>query len=138
VSRAFVLCLVLSLSAIGCSSSEQQPAPAAHDHGAHDHASHDHGSHAHGTAPTGADHHAPVAIENDPICGMKATPSWTLSAMEAGQRFPFCSASCKAKFEKDPHKIGQAFFDKNCGCKATMPDCDCGHCTGTFEPCPCG
>lgn len=145
---------------VGCSSGEPQPEPAhgSHDHGSHDHgaapapAAHDHSSHDHGAAPaapaahdhsshdhgTGQQGHGTVAIAHDPMCGMKVSPSWTLFADEGGQRFPFCAEGCKARFLQNPHANGQAYFDKHCACKTTMEDCDCSHCKGAFEPCPCG
>jgi YHS domain-containing protein len=132
MTRAFVVCLALTLTSIGCSSSEQQPAPAPQPAatGGHDHGGHDHGDHHAAPAGTGA------AL--DPVCGMEVAAGGTLFVDEGGQRFPFCSAQCKARFQQDPHRMGQAFFDAHCPCKTTMDACDCGHCTGTFEPCGCG
>lgn len=134
MTRPFVLCLALTLTSIGCSSSEQRPSPApqpaaggGHDH---HHGGHDHGDHHAAPAGTGA------AL--DPVCGKEVAAGGTLFLDEGGQRFPFCSAQCKARFQQDPHRMGQAFFDAHCPCKTTMDDCDCGHCTGAFEPCGCG
>jgi P-type Cu+ transporter len=43
----------------------------------------------------------------DPICKMKVDSSTTsLSSEHEGKKFYFCSAGCKQKFDKDPHKYG--------------------------------
>jgi YHS domain-containing protein len=43
----------------------------------------------------------------DPICGMMVDERNTaLKSEHEGQTFYFCSASCKKKFDSDPHKYG--------------------------------
>jgi YHS domain-containing protein len=43
----------------------------------------------------------------DPICGMMVDEKKTkLKSDHEGQAFYFCSASCKQKFDSDPHKYG--------------------------------
>lgn len=45
----------------------------------------------------------------DPVCGMKADDNKSKFKSEhEGKTFYFCSASCKATFDKDPHKYGHA------------------------------
>jgi Cu+-exporting ATPase len=45
------------------------------------------------------------ALGIDPVCGMSVDPEATPHRAEhAGDRFVFCSAGCKAKFEADPQK----------------------------------
>src|SRR5438477_2403137 len=42
----------------------------------------------------------------DPVCGMTVNPETAAHWLErGGQRFFFCSAGCKAKFEADPGKF---------------------------------
>lgn len=43
----------------------------------------------------------------DPICKMKVEESTAkYTAEHEGNKFYFCSAGCKAKFDKDPHRYG--------------------------------
>lgn len=114
------------LAVVGCGTSEPRQ-EGGHGGHAHDHAPHDHGGHA----------HAARAITQDPVCRMQAQNA-TLSADEAGRRFPFCSEQCLASFKKEPRRYAQAAFDAQCTCKTDMPDCDCGHCKGAYEACDCG
>jgi Cu+-exporting ATPase len=43
----------------------------------------------------------------DPVCGMKAQPDPTKSAVHAGTTYYFCSSGCVAKFRADPEKYLQ-------------------------------
>lgn len=38
----------------------------------------------------------------DPVCGMDVDESVQYKTLYKGKIYYFCSASCKAKFEKDP------------------------------------
>ena len=43
----------------------------------------------------------------DPVCGMMVDEKKTsLKSEHDGRTFYFCSAGCKASFDKDPHKFG--------------------------------
>lgn len=43
----------------------------------------------------------------DPICKMKVEESTAKYTSEhEGNKFYFCSAGCKTKFDKDPHRYG--------------------------------
>ncbi len=45
-------------------------------------------------------------LATDPVCGMKVkTDDTRFEAEEGGQRFVFCSAGCKARFEADPGRF---------------------------------
>lgn len=47
------------------------------------------------------------ALMKDPICGMTVDEKKAMFKSEhGGQVFYFCSAACKAAFDKDPHKHG--------------------------------
>ena len=49
----------------------------------------------------GQDHGIPVV--RDPVCGMTVDPhTGKPTAEHDGRTFHFCSAGCKAKFEKNP------------------------------------
>ena len=42
-------------------------------------------------------------MEKDPVCGMQVDPkSAAAQAQHKGKTYYFCSAGCKAKFEKNP------------------------------------
>ena len=42
-------------------------------------------------------------MEKDPVCGMQVDPkSAAGKAQHQGKTYYFCSAGCKAKFEKNP------------------------------------
>lgn len=112
------------LVVLGCSSSEPKPDGG---HGGHSHAHGDQASHG----------HAAKQVTRDPVCRMEV-PNASLSAEEAGRRFPFCSDQCLTSFKKEPRRYAQAAFDAQCSCKTDMPDCDCGHCKGAYEACECG
>ena len=43
-------------------------------------------------------------MAKDPVCGMDVDPKTALKAEHMGQTYYFCSAGCKAAFEKDPMK----------------------------------
>ncbi len=48
-------------------------------------------------------HHASLAV--DPVCGMEIDPATSAgSAEHRGQRYYFCSPSCRRRFEADPDK----------------------------------
>ena len=128
MNRALPFLLLLALS--GCASPEGgvEPAPA------HQHAGHGDQHHA-GHA---GHHSAAKASAVDPICGMAVDPGTTRIVEEGGQQFLFCSDACRDSFNESPRAKGQACFDAGCSCAEEMPGCDCGHCSGSFEPCPCG
>ena len=69
------------------------------DDRAHNHDSagqhHDHGAHGAHQEPAGA-------TATDPVCGMSVVPNDTRSATYEGQKYYFCSDSCKAKFVANP------------------------------------
>jgi len=45
----------------------------------------------------------------DPVCGMKVDETKTkLRSEHDGVAFYFCSAGCKARFDKDPHRYAHA------------------------------
>ena len=49
-------------------------------------------------------HHASLAV--DPVCGMEIDPATSAgSAEHRGQRYYFCSPSCRRRFEADPDKF---------------------------------
>ncbi|HHT9114589.1 MAG: YHS domain-containing protein [Planctomycetes bacterium] len=67
----------------------------------------------------------------DPVCGMevdniKKAPSEKYK----GKVYYFCSKKCVEIFKKGPAPY-------TCGCVTVMKDCDCGHCKGKEETCPC-
>jgi P-type Cu+ transporter len=44
-------------------------------------------------------------MQTDPICGMKVDErTAALKSEHDGRTFYFCSASCKATFDADPHR----------------------------------
>lgn len=44
----------------------------------------------------------------DPVCGMEIDPAQAAARVEhEGQTYVFCSAGCKAAFEKDPRRYQQ-------------------------------
>jgi P-type Cu+ transporter len=44
-------------------------------------------------------------MQKDPICGMDVDEgSAKFSSTHEGRTFYFCSAGCKATFDKDPHR----------------------------------
>jgi len=43
----------------------------------------------------------------DPVCGMMVDEKkTTLVSEHDGKKFYFCSAACKASFDRDPHRFG--------------------------------
>lgn len=45
----------------------------------------------------------------DPVCGMRIDPKTAAGSSEyKGQRYYFCSASCKTNFDSDPAKYAGA------------------------------
>jgi Cu+-exporting ATPase len=45
-----------------------------------------------------------VVKATDPVCGMHVDEQQALSAKHGGAKYYFCSAGCKERFEKDPHR----------------------------------
>lgn len=44
-------------------------------------------------------------MDRDPVCGMEVEPNKVDATSEYdGNRFVFCSASCKSKFDRDPRQ----------------------------------
>lgn len=128
MTRALPFLLMLALS--GCASPGRGPEPAPPRQPA-DHTGH--GEHGH------AGHHSAAKTPAvDPVCGMDVDPGTPRFVEEGGQRFLFCSDACRDAFLEAPRAKGKSFFDARCSCAEEMPGCDCGHCSGSFEPCPCG
>ena len=49
------------------------------------------------------------AVVKDPVCGMLVDEKKTkLRSEHDGTAFYFCSAACKASFDKDPHRFGHS------------------------------
>jgi Cu+-exporting ATPase len=47
-------------------------------------------------------------MEKDPICGMMVDPKRVAgSSVYAGKTYSFCSAGCKATFDKNPAKFAK-------------------------------
>ena len=44
-------------------------------------------------------------MAQDPVCKMTVDEKAPLKSTNAGQTYLFCSASCKAKFDKEPGKF---------------------------------
>ena len=63
----------------------------------------------------------------DSACGMQIDKASALSAEYEGKTYYFCSAACKANFDKDPKKFA-------CACKA---GCECPHCQAKAAKCGC-
>ena len=47
-------------------------------------------------------------MAKDPVCGMTVDEKTSLKSEHDGRTFYFCSAGCKATFDRDPHKYGHA------------------------------
>jgi YHS domain-containing protein len=48
-------------------------------------------------------------MKKDPVCGMNVDDKRaTATSVYAGKTYHFCSAACKAAFEKDPPKFAKA------------------------------
>lgn len=97
--------------------------------GGSDHSSHESGGHA--TQTKAELNSEKAATVKDPVCGMeinniKKAPSEKYK----GKVYYFCSKKCEKVFKKGPAPY-------TCGCATMMKDCDCGHCKGKEETCPC-
>lgn len=50
-----------------------------------------------------------ITLAKDPVCGMTVDEKKTkLKSEHDGRTFYFCSAACKASFDKDPHRYGHS------------------------------
>jgi YHS domain-containing protein len=48
-------------------------------------------------------------MQKDPVCGMMVDEMKSkLKSEHDGRTFYFCSAGCKASFDKDPHRYGHS------------------------------
>ncbi len=47
-------------------------------------------------------------MAKDPVCGMNIPENQQLKSTHAGATYFFCSASCKAKFDKEPQQYAEA------------------------------
>jgi YHS domain-containing protein len=43
-------------------------------------------------------------IAKDPVCGMKVDETNTITVVHGGKTYYFCSAACKATFDRSPAK----------------------------------
>ena len=67
----------------------------------------------------------------DPVCGMEVDNIKKAPSEKYKDKvYYFCSKKCEKDFKKNPAPY-------TCGCAAKMKDCDCGHCKGKEETCPC-
>lgn len=67
----------------------------------------------------------------DPVCGMEVdNVKKAPSEKYKDKVYYFCSKKCEKVFKKSPAPY-------TCGCATMMKDCDCGHCKGKEETCPC-
>src|SRR3990172_7274865 len=67
----------------------------------------------------------------DPVCGMDVSDiKKAPSEKYKGKVYYFCSKKRVEIFKKGPAPY-------TCGCAAMMKDCDCGHCKGKEDTCPC-
>lgn len=49
----------------------------------------------------------------DPVCGMSVDPATAPARAEyQGQKFYFCSAQCKTRFQNDPEKYSKQSVDQ--------------------------
>lgn len=44
----------------------------------------------------------------DPVCGMNVDETNAVTSVQQGKTYHFCSANCKATFEKDPPRYAKA------------------------------
>ena len=73
------------------------------DDGAPTHHHHHHGHERHGHE--GPDSGAATAAVKDPVCGMDVDPAKTPhKSNHEGHEYFFCSAGCRAKFQKEPSR----------------------------------
>ncbi len=56
-------------------------------------------------------------MAQDPVCKMTVDDKAPLKSTNAGQTYVFCSASCQAKFDKEPGKYTGPVIQK-AGCCA--------------------
>lgn len=67
----------------------------------------------------------------DPVCSMEVDNIKKAPSEKYKDKvYYFCSKKCEKDFKKNPAPY-------TCGCAAKMKDCDCGHCKGKEETCPC-
>ena len=72
-----------------------------------------------------------VEAVKDPVCGMEVDNIKKAPSEKYKDKvYYFCSKKCEKDFKKNPAPY-------TCGCAAKMKDCDCGHCKGKEETCPC-
>ena len=45
-----------------------------------------------------------AGMAEDPVCHMKIDPKKAAGTSRHGDTYYFCSAGCKAKFDRDPHQ----------------------------------
>ena len=51
---------------------------------------------------------ATTSTKTDPVCGMNVDPSHAAGTLEYAGKTYFCSAGCKAKFDKNPQQFSKA------------------------------
>ena len=91
-----------------------------HGHAGHDHTRHDHAGHGHAHA----DADGRVI---DTVCGMRVDPLKTEHHLDhKGQRYFFCSGSCRTRFEAEPEKF---LAPKSSVAEKKLPE-------GTIYTCP--
>lgn len=67
----------------------------------------------------------------DPVCGMEVNDIKKAPSEKYKDKvYYFCSKKCVKTFKKNPAPY-------TCGCATMMKECDCGHCKGKEETCPC-
>ncbi len=72
-----------------------------------------------------------AAAIKDPVCGMEVSNIKKAPSEKYKDKvYYFCSKKCKKTFKKSPAPY-------TCGCATVMKDCDCGHCKGKEDTCPC-
>lgn len=70
-------------------------------------------------------------VVKDPVCGMEVSNIKKAPTEKyKDEVYYFCSKKCEKAFKKSPAPY-------ICGCAAMMKGCDCGHCKGKEETCPC-
>jgi Cu+-exporting ATPase len=47
-------------------------------------------------------------MTKDPVCGMNVDEKKAMTAVHQGKTYYFCSANCKATFERDPSRYAKA------------------------------
>jgi P-type Cu+ transporter len=58
-------------------------------------------------------------MAKDPVCSMTVDEKAPLKSTYAGKNYVFCSASCKAKFDKEPGRYAPAAGGEAKGDKRT-------------------